>query len=143
MATKKDKSSSAPAGLTDAQQEKEFKRIKGEIEKLRGSVKKGDHFTALSDDQLREKLRRTNTPMIVGEGWSGSTTAGGTIGYSVSVTNPDPISRDSMYVHVFIGPANTVSDVGAALQIVDTRFPRLTQPTVFGLTLAPSTICNA
>ena len=138
MATKKGKSSSAPAGLTDAQQEKEFKRIKAEIEKLRGSAKKGDHFTALTDDQIREKLRRTNSPMFIGEGWSGSAPVGGTISYNVTITNPDPVSRDSMYVHVFIGPANTASDVGSALRIVDARFPRLSQPGFFGLTLAPS-----
>jgi len=39
-------------------------------------------------------------------------------------------------VHVFVGPANLVPDVGDALSAVDARFPRLIMPRVFGLSLA-------
>jgi hypothetical protein len=129
MATTKGKRSEAPKGLTDYQQEKEFKRIKAEIEKLRRRVKKEENFDTLTDDQLREKLRRTNT----GLQWPNSVAAGGSFNFFVFVDNPGPIDYDSLYVHTFIGPANVVSDVGVALQIVDARFPRLTVPTGLGL----------
>jgi len=126
--------------LTAAEQQRQFDRIKREIEELRGKAKRGEEFVALSDDELRKKLKRTNTPFF----HSFSTVnapPGGTIGYSVGVTNPDPVPRSSLFVHVFVGPGNPVSDLGDFLQVVDARFPRLTQPTAsgFGLTLAPGT----
>lgn len=130
------KSLAAHKGLSAAEQKKHFERIKKELEQLRGTIKKGDDFVTLTDEQLGKKLKRTNTPFFVAQSWSAAA-AGGVVNYSVSITNPDPISQSSLWAHVFVGPANPVSDLGDFLQIVDARFPRLTQPTTsFGLTLA-------
>jgi hypothetical protein len=109
-----------------------------EIEKHRKEAEeKGLSFTAPTEEQLKERLRRTDTPMIVFQGWSGTTTPGGQITYSLGIFNPDPTSRSSLYVHIIVGPANMVRGVGEALATADDRFPKLTQPPFFGLTLGP------
>jgi hypothetical protein len=136
MAAKKGKSSRKPKGLTAAEQARYFAKLKEEIEKERRKVKEGDSFTAPTDDQLKQKLKRTNTPFIYFQGWTSAVAPGGTISYNVGITNPDPITQTSMFAHVFVGPANVVAAVGDALQIVDTRFPRLTEPKFFGLSIA-------
>jgi hypothetical protein len=71
-------------------------------------------------------------------GWNSSTPSPGTINLSVGVFNPDPVASGLLYVHLFIGPANFAADVGQALALVDARFPRLTEPEFFGLSLNPS-----
>ena len=43
----------------------------------------------------------------------------------------------SLFAHVWIGSGNVDPVVGTFLSNVDPRFPRLTEPPVFGLTLAP------
>lgn len=132
MATK----SSEQGKFTEAQKAKIIKTVKEEIEKHKKSVKKGDNFTSLSDDELRDKLDRVNSPMIVAQSW-GNTTPGGTFTYNVTINNPDPVTRSGLYAHVFVGSGNTISDTGTFLLNVDARFPRLTQPPFFGLSLAP------
>jgi hypothetical protein len=108
-----------------------------EIERRRQEAERqGLNFTAPTAEQLMKKLASTESPMIVGQGW-GSAPPGGTFTYNVSINNPDPIQWNSLYVHVFVGAANLVPDVGDALSAVDPRFPRLTMPRVFGLSLAP------
>lgn len=94
-------------------------------------------FTSPDEDQLIEKLRRAQSPMIVAQSWSGQAAAGGAISYNVWIYNPDPVHRSSLYAHVFVGPANFVAGTGAALATVDERFPRLTEPQFFGFSLAP------
>ena len=74
--------------------------------------------------------------MIVFQGWSGSVAAPGTIDYTIGINNPDPVQWYWLFAHVFVGPATIVRDVGHAVLAVDTRFPRLTMPEPFGLTLA-------
>jgi hypothetical protein len=114
----------------------QLKKLKAEIEKHRARAEKeGHNFTAPTDDQLREKLGRVNSPMIVSQGWSGAP-AGGTVSYSVGLHNPDPTPWNSLFVHLFVGAANIPPSVGEALALVDTRFPRLTQPDLAGLQLA-------
>lgn len=95
------------------------------------------NYTTPSEEELSRKLTRVHSPMIVFQGWSGNTSPGGSISYNVGIYNPDPIAQASLYAHVFIGPANMTPDVGAALQTFDPRFPRLTMPAFFGLTLKP------
>lgn len=113
-------------------------RILEDVEKFRKDVeKKKMRCTSVTRAELERKLDRTNSPMIVAQGWSGSAAPGGAISYTVQITNPDPFTRSSLYVHVFVGPANMVPDVGVALTAVDARFPRLTMPDFFGLSLAP------
>jgi hypothetical protein len=77
--------------------------------------------------------------MVIFQSWTSGASAGGTIKYTIGIYNPDPVDAMWMFGHVFVGPANSVSDIGAALLAVDTRFPRLTMPAFAGLTIAPGT----
>lgn len=70
--------------------------------------------------------------------WVSATSSPGTISLSVGVFNPDPVQQSLPFVHVFMGPATLAADVGQGLELVDERFPRLTEPEVFGLALDPS-----
>jgi hypothetical protein len=76
--------------------------------------------------------------MIVYQAWGGAA-PGGAFTYNVGISNPDSVNWSSLYVHVFVGPANLVPDVGDVVSAVDSRFPRLTMPRFFGLSLAPGT----
>ncbi|MBS1914367.1 MAG: hypothetical protein JST22_20420 [Bacteroidetes bacterium] len=96
-----------------------------------------DLFSSLSEDEIRTLLNNANTPYIYFQSWSANAPAGGTISYNCGIFNPDPVNRIWMYAHVFVGPANPVPDTGIALLNVDTRFPRMTEPSFTGLTLAP------
>jgi hypothetical protein len=112
--------------------------ILAEIQRHRDQLTgQGFHFTAPTADQLMAKLARVNSPMIVFQGWSGSTGAPGSISYTVGINNPDPVAQSSLFVHLFIGPANVALNVNNALGLVDDRFPRLTEPEFFGLTIQP------
>ncbi|MDT4895131.1 MAG: hypothetical protein QOH25_208 [Acidobacteriota bacterium] len=133
MVTKK---SSDQGKFTEAEKAKIIKTVKEEIDKHKKGVKKEDNFTSLSDEELRDKLDRVNSPMIVAQSWS-NTTPGGTFTYNVTINNPDPITRSNLYAHVFVGTGNSISNTGDFLLNVDARFPRLTQPAFFGLSLAP------
>jgi hypothetical protein len=130
MADEKDKTP-----LTKQQKEEHVKKVLDEIEKQRKKVKKGDNFTAPTEEQLRKKLERVNSPYIYFQSWGG-VAAGGTVNYNVGITNPDAFTQIWMFAHVFIGSGNVVSGVGEFLLNVDERFPRLTQPDFAGLTLA-------
>ena len=105
-----------------------LKKIRQTIERERKKAKsKGLLFTAPSDEELRRKLGRVNSPMITSQSWS-SVAVGGTFTYTVGFSNPDAFSWSALYVHVFVGPANPVNNLGNALQCVDARFPRLSEP---------------
>jgi len=93
-------------------------------------------FVGLNEEGLRRKLGRVDSPIIFHQGWN-PVPAGGSTLYNVGIGNPDSFNRGYLFVHLFIGPANPVKSLGRALQCVDTRFPRLTQPTGFGLFLPP------
>jgi hypothetical protein len=113
-------------------------RIKQEVEKRRTEAeRKGELFTSLTDEQLQKKLRRTKSPMIVWQSWTGSTSPGGSINYSLGIYNPDPTIWVWLFVHLFVGAANMVADANDALAAVDTRFPRLTGPDFAGLSIDP------
>jgi hypothetical protein len=117
---------------------KHLTTILKEIEKRRAEAKKeGLNFTAPTEEELKERLRRVDTPMIISQGWSASATAGGLISYTVGIFNPDPVARGSLYVYVMVGPANMVREIGEALNTADERFPRLALPRAFGLVINP------
>ena len=82
---------------------------------------------ALTPEQIEEKLKRVNSPMIIGSGWN-NTVQGGTVNYSVTIFNPDPAQSLWLYFHVFVGSGNPDPVPGTFLLNVDTRFPRLTLP---------------
>ena len=121
--------------LTPAQIKEHIKNIQKATEKHK-QENKGEHFTAVTPQEIERKLRRVNSPMIVSQGWSG-TTPGGTFTYSLGVFNPDPTQAIWLFAHVWVGSGNVDPTVGTFLSNVDTRFPRLTQPAFAGLTLAP------
>jgi hypothetical protein len=97
---------------------------------------KGEHFTAVTKEEIEKKLKRVNSPMIVSQGWN-STLPGGAVNYSLGVFNPDPAQAIWLFAHVFVGSGNVDPTTGTFLLNVDERFPRLTEPPFFGLSLAP------
>jgi hypothetical protein len=97
---------------------------------------KAEHFTAVTPEEIERKLKRTKSPMIVSQGW-GPTTPGGTVNYSLGIYNPDPTQAIWLFAHVWVGSGNVDPTTGTFLLNVDKRFPRLTQPGPFGVTLAP------
>lgn len=114
----------------------EAQRKRAEAAKLR--------FTGLTEPQLGARLlaRRAGMPvpaalpMIVWQGWSGAAAPGGTIHYNFGILNPSASETIWLFAHAFVGPANFVSDPGAAVQAVDPRFARLTEPAFPGLSIA-------
>lgn len=112
------------------------KRIRREIERAKEEAEgEGLKFTAPTDDQLRRKLGKIDSPMIVFQSWNDAS-PGGTVSYNVGIHNPDAFTRIWLIAHVFVGPANPVQNLGRAVQAVDPRFPRLAQPDFPGLSLA-------
>jgi hypothetical protein len=117
------------------------RRLLEEIEDLRREAREqGKHLVVRDAAQLLEKLQSTNTPMFTTVGWNATTThSPGTFDFHVTFFNPDPTFYVWVYGHVFIGPALLPADLGQAVALVDTRFPRLTQPDYPGLTLQSGT----
>lgn len=127
------------SGKDVSKRDEQIKRILHEQEQQRDAFKKkGMQFTALDEEQLRAKLARARSPMIVSQGWSGSAPAGGSLSYTVNIHNPDPAGWVWLFGHVFVGPANMIADVGEALDAIDDRFARLTLPDFPGLSLGPN-----
>ncbi|HEY7592212.1 MAG TPA: hypothetical protein VH969_03595 [Actinophytocola sp.] len=118
---------------------KAVRSVLAEVEqRRREAAEAGLSFTALTEDQLLRKLRSVNSPMIVWQSW-GSGSPGSSIAYNVGINNPDPTDWVSLFGHVFVGSANVAPDIGDALALVDTRFPRLTMPAFAGLTVKAAT----
>jgi hypothetical protein len=111
------------------------KKVQEAVEKHRREHK-GEHFTALTPEEVEKKLRRVNSPMITSQGWGGAP-PGGTVNYSVGIYNPDPTQAIWTFAHVWVGSGNIDPVVGTFLLNVDTRFPRLTQPDFAGLNIPP------
>jgi hypothetical protein len=132
MATK----SRAKPKMTEAEIDRNIKKMQEEAEKHRKTLKKGENFVALDEEELRKKLQRANSPVINFMGWS-NVPVGGTVNISIGIFNPDPVSQGSLHVHLWVGSGNPVSDNALFLLNVDGRFPRLAQPPAFGTTLAP------
>lgn len=110
-----------------------------EIEQRRREAREQDqNFVVPSAAQLVDMLQTADNPRFGSQSWTSITTSPGLITLTAGVFNPTPNSHSGLFVHVFIGPANPVANVGQALALVDTRFPRLTQPDFDGFTLPPS-----
>lgn len=116
--------------------ERHIAAIKGIVEKEKAQYG-NDNFTGITEEEIRKKFERVNSPMIIFQGWSGSTTPGGVINYNVGIYNPDPVASNALFAHVFVGSGNVDPTVGTFLLNVDERFPRLTEPPFAGLSLAP------
>jgi hypothetical protein len=116
----------------------DVQRKKAEDAKLR--------FTSLNEQQLTARLLPRSAPamphpmvtaMIVWQSWTGTTSPGGSITYSFGVYNPLPGPQSWLFAHAFIGPANFIHQPGIAVQSIDTRFPRLSEPGFPGLDVGP------
>ena len=128
------KTGAAVSKIRPADLKKHMTVIEEEIARQRRAGKY-EHFTSISPEELEKKLQRVNSPFLTSQGWS-SAPPGGSFGYTVGIHNPDPTSASNLYVYVFVGPGNCVSDTGLFLLNVDTRFARQAQPPFFGITLA-------
>lgn len=122
---------------TEAQIKDHAQKIQKIIEKAKRE-NKGEHFQGITPEQIRNKFKRVNSPMIVFQSWN-DTSPGGTVFFGLGIYNPDPVQAFSLYAHVWVGTGNIDPTVGTFLLNVDPRFPRLTQPEAFGLTIAPGT----
>jgi hypothetical protein len=129
-----DKGTVAPAKAFDVH----VSKVKDLISKEADAAKQaGKYFKSLSEAELTVKLAASPTgPVITFMAWN-TTTPGGNVDLTVGIYNSGATTSYDVYAHVFAGPANAVADPGLALATVDTRFPRLTQPAAFGLTLHP------
>jgi hypothetical protein len=134
------KGANAGKKLTLAEVAKHLENIQAAVEEHRRE-EEFEHFQSIAPEDLEAKLKRANSPMIISQGWS-STTPGGSVNYSVQIYNPDPVTAFALYVHIFVGLGNVVSDAGLFLLNVDERFPQLTEPAAFGLTIASGASAN-
>ena len=108
------------------------------IEKRRLEAREqGMNFAVPSADKIMHRLKGGNTPFFWGALWDYRVPAPGTLHISVGIDNPDPVAQFFIYTHLFVGPAILTADVEQALALVDTRFPRATQPEFAGLLMAP------
>ena len=116
------------------------KSVLEEIERRRNRAEReGYSFSAVTEEQLLQKLRSAKSPMIVWQSWN-SGSPGSTIRYRVGIANPDPSDAIWLCGHVFVGAANIAPDISDALSAVDSRFPRLTLPAFPGLTIKAGNI---
>lgn len=122
---------------TEAQIEEQIQRIQKVIEEQKRLVKENENFIAVTPEDIRRKLKRTNSPMIMSlwGNWLTPTVRGATFYMNVSIYNPDPNEAKHLFAHVWVGSGNIDPTVGTFLLNVDTRFPRLTQPAFEGLKL--------
>jgi hypothetical protein len=99
-----------------------------------------------SNHSARRKLKKSSIAQILrfwqAERIQGGASPGGIISYLINIYNPDPTPADELFMHVWVGSGNADPTVGTFLLNVDTRFPRLLQPTASGggLRIAPNTI---
>ncbi|HUP63058.1 MAG TPA: hypothetical protein VNA69_21885 [Thermoanaerobaculia bacterium] len=110
------------------------KAIAGERKKRERS---GETFTSVTRDQYVEKLKRVKSPVIIGNGWSNTAPPSGTINYSVTVQNPDPVTHVFLAVSVTIGNRNPIVSNDEFLTTWDTRFPTYAKQSPIGFSLGP------
>jgi hypothetical protein len=112
--------------------------IEAEIQKEKKKREKsGETFVSLTREQLNNKLKRAESPIITFESWNNTAPIGGTINYNVGVTNPDPFAWASLAVAVSVGNRNPITSNDLFLSDFDRRFPTLAQPATVGFTLGP------
>ena len=129
-------SKSKRAKWTAAQIKDHVRNIAKAVEKHRADHK-GEHFTSITEADIERKFKRVNSPMIISQGWSASPTPG-SYNFGLNLYNPDPTPASALFAHVWVGSGNVDPNLGTFLLNVDPRFPRLTLPKFYGLTLAPA-----
>jgi hypothetical protein len=121
---------------------KDIKRAIATIEAEIAKAKKarensGETFSSLTREELVAKLNRAESPIITWQSWSGSAPPGGTINYTVGVSNPDPVSWVWLVVAVSFGNRNPIVSNDVFLSDFDSRFPTFAQPGPLGFSLGP------
>jgi hypothetical protein len=130
--------------FTRTQIKAHIKNIQDAMEQQkREAEKRGDLFRSLTPEQIEEKLKRANCPFLAGGAYTGATSPGGTISSIINIYNPDPTPVDDLFVHVWVGSGNADPTIGTFLLDVDTRFPRLTQPSGGGLQMASGKVAGS
>jgi hypothetical protein len=116
---------------------KAWKAVEAEIAQQRKNhEKKGEVFTGLTKEEFEKKMKRVESPMIVGQGWSNSAAPGGSINYNVSILNPDSFGWSNLAVSVAIGNRNAIVSNDEFMTTYDARFPTYAKPEPFGFSLA-------
>ena len=127
----------AAVGRSAADIKKAWDKLEPELAKLRRDhERRGDTFSAITREEFEKKMNRVNSPMIVGQGWSGSGPAGGTLTYNVTVNNPDPVAFGNLAVTAFIGNRNAIANNDQFMTAFDERFGTFSQTPPFGFSLA-------
>ena len=122
------------AKFTPAEVKKHTSWILERAEELKKNKKKDENVTTITAEEIDAKLKRVNSPMIIGQSWS-NVPLGGTFTYNVTIYNPDPTTAIWTFAYVFVGSGNVDPVTGTFLLNVDTRFPRLTQPDFAGMSI--------
>ena len=91
----------------------------------------------MTREQIEKKLRRVESPMIVFQSWNNTAPPGGTINYTVGVSNPDPVSWGALAVGLSVGNRNLITSNDVFVSEFDARFPTLAQPPTLGFSLGP------
>src|SRR6266852_1033581 len=95
---------------TSAESKRAIEATEAEIQKEKKQREKsGETFVSLTRDQLNNKLKRAESPIITFESWNNTAPIGGTINYNVGVTNPDPFAWGSLAVAVSVGNRNPIT----------------------------------
>ena len=115
-----------PASRKVTQKLKHLDRILEHIEQARKETEaKGLTFVAPTEAEIKAKLRRANSPVIIALSCTPAVPAGGQVSHGILVYNPDPNTSRHLYGYVFVGPGNVISDTAQALGLADERFPRM------------------
>src|SRR5262245_41517761 len=114
---------SNPRAKSAAEIKRAIAAIEAEIAKEKKKRERsGERFTSLTREELETKLKRAESPIIIWQGWSGSAPPGGTIIYSVGVSNPDPMTWTYLSVAVTVGNRNPITSNDLFLSDCDRRF---------------------
>lgn len=103
-----------------------LRKILEDIEVRRKKAdKKGLKFSSLTEEQLRKKLKSLKTPFIPSftHTYIGSVSSNFVL--LIDIYNPDPVTHYRLTAYAFFGPANTISDVGLALNSADPELNRM------------------
>lgn len=133
-----------PKKRSSADRKRAIEQIETVIATERKKREKSDEtFTALTREEIEKKLRRVESPMIVFQSWNNTAPPGGTINYTVGVSNPDPVSWGTLAVGVSVGNRNLITGNDLFVSEFDARFPTLAQPPTVGFSLGAAGSPNA
>ena len=133
------KESSAAPVRSAADVAKAWKTVEADIARERKNHdKKGETFIGITKEEFERKMKRADSPIFTGSGWSNTAPWGGTINYSVTVLNPDPVTWGNLAVAIAIGNRNAIVDNDEFMAGFDARFATYAKPATLGFSLAPA-----